>query len=220
MKQSQTPKYTEEIIIEEWHLTKNEKPLSAYKRGSHEKGFWKCGVCNHVWEATIANRLRHLSGCPECRKLKFRGKNNPKWTGFGDISGLHWLSINREAKRRNLEVTLTIKEAWKLFELQEGICPITGRQLIMWGKIDGKKTGTASLDRKNSSRGYFLDNVQWIHKDIQLIKRNIPDDIFIDLCKEITAHHNKKKLEEIPSFKTWLAKVGNEDLTDTAIEVE
>ena len=48
--------------------------------------------------------------------------------------------------------------------------------------------GTASLDRIDSSKGYTKDNVQWVHKDINYIKRDLSDSEFITLCKKVATH--------------------------------
>ncbi len=49
---------------------------------------------------------------------------------------------------------------------------------------------TASLDRIDSSRGYTLDNIQWVHKDLNKMKTNYPNDYFIKMCKYV-ANNNK-----------------------------
>ena len=50
---------------------------------------------------------------------------------------------------------------------------------------------TASLDRIDSTRGYTVDNIQWIHKDLNRMKWNLPNDYFINICT-LVANHNKK----------------------------
>jgi hypothetical protein len=42
---------------------------------------------------------------------------------------------------------------------------------------------TASLDRKDSSKGYTKDNVQWIHKTINFMKGQMSDQEFVSWCK-------------------------------------
>lgn len=42
---------------------------------------------------------------------------------------------------------------------------------------------TASLDRIDSSKPYIIDNIQWVHKDINFMKRTYSHDYFIKLCK-------------------------------------
>ncbi len=49
---------------------------------------------------------------------------------------------------------------------------------------------TASLDRIDSTKGYTLDNIQWIHKDLNKMKMNFANDYFIKTCK-LVAENNK-----------------------------
>jgi hypothetical protein len=52
-------------------------------------------------------------------------------------------------------------------------------------------THTASLDRIDSSKGYFKGNVQWIHKDLNVMKMDLTEEKFIDYCKLV--YENKVK---------------------------
>lgn len=47
---------------------------------------------------------------------------------------------------------------------------------------------TASLDRIDSNRGYTQDNVQWVHKDVNKMKMDLNQQIFVELCRAIAAH--------------------------------
>ena len=49
---------------------------------------------------------------------------------------------------------------------------------------------TASLDRINSKIGYFKENTQWIHKDLQWMKGNKDEAVFINYCKLIHEYRN------------------------------
>lgn len=45
---------------------------------------------------------------------------------------------------------------------------------------------TASLDRIDSTRGYVVGNLQWIHKDLNLMKNTLPTSLFIEWCKKVS----------------------------------
>jgi peroxiredoxin family protein len=55
--------------------------------------------------------------------------------------------------------------------------------------------GTASLDRKDSSKGYTKDNIQWIHKDLQKMKMDMPEDKFINWCNLIIENRKKNNVK-------------------------
>lgn len=49
--------------------------------------------------------------------------------------------------------------------------------------------GTASVDRKDSTKGYLQDNIQILHKHVNIMKLNHTQDYFIDLCKRIAKNN-------------------------------
>lgn len=51
---------------------------------------------------------------------------------------------------------------------------------------------TASLDRIDSSRGYEIDNIQWVHKDVNKMKMGLSQNEFIDICKIISKNNRGK----------------------------
>lgn len=104
------------------------------------------------------------------------------------MPGSYWTSIKSNADRRGISTAgFTIDDAWEKFVEQDGRCAFTGIPLIFESKCN-RPDGTASLDRIDSSKGYTKDNVQWVHKDINYIKRDLSDADFIALCKKVAAH--------------------------------
>ena len=53
---------------------------------------------------------------------------------------------------------------------------------------------TASLDRIDSSQPYVVTNIQWVHKDVNLMKMDLDEDWFVALCWVVTNHKNHKKM--------------------------
>ena len=43
-----------------------------------------------------------------------------------------------------------------------------------------------SLDRIDSNNGYVEGNVQWVHKDVNMMKKDYNQEYFINICKLIT----------------------------------
>ena len=60
------------------------------------------------------------------------------------------------------------------------------------------KEQTASLDRIDSTKGYTLDNVQWVHKAVNNMKMNLTDQNFINWCSIIHRYNLPKILESPP----------------------
>jgi hypothetical protein len=123
----------------------------------------------------------------EQRRIRF----NSNWKGFGDLSGDHWRRIQQGAIKRNLELSITIEDVWNKYLQQHGKCAISGVDITLRGQEIGisskhvhEKT-TASLDRIDSSLGYTIDNIQWIHKDLNQMKSDRSMETLIYWIKTI-----------------------------------
>lgn len=141
-----------------------------------------CGQERHVYPADLRSGRVVSCGC----KRHWKGKESPTWRGHGDLSGLHWQRINQGAKVRGIKVEVSIEQVWELFQCQGGKCALTGVPLA-FGVNKGEET-TASLDRIDSSQSYTLGNLQWVHKDINVMKRDLPQDSFIEWCRKVANH--------------------------------
>ena len=104
---------------------------------------------------------------------------------YEDISGQYFSHIKIGAKKRNLKFDLKIEDIWELYLKQNKKCVLSGVE-ISFDKIKGKTT--ASLDRIDSSKGYIIDNVQWVHKDINQMKSNRSVEDFCEWCKKVVNH--------------------------------
>lgn len=112
-------------------------------------------------------------------------------TGVGELkqsyfNRLRWRATSSTQRARRLEFTVTITELWELFVAQRRLCALSGSPLH-FGTT--KAPATASLDRIDSSKGYTPDNVQWVHKDINMMKNQFDQQRFIDLCRAVAAHN-------------------------------
>lgn len=129
-------------------------------------------------------RKQITCGCKEQKS----GKSNDKWKGYGEISGEIYYGIVRSGVDRDIEFSIDIKILWNLFLQQNRKCALSGQTLIFGNKSSNKSDTTASLDRIDSSRGYVIDNIQWIHKDINRMKQHFDEEYFIKTCKLIAEH--------------------------------
>lgn len=131
-----------------------------------------------------------------CR-INNKGSKSAIWTGYEEIAGTVWGHIINGANHRNISFDLTIEDAWELFLNQERKCALTNLPLsfsktqMKFGN-DSRSYRTASLDRKDSKLGYIKENVQWLHKDINLMKNKFDETYFINMCKLIVKNHANK----------------------------
>ena len=119
------------------------------------------------------------------------------WKGVGDLSRSYWSSVLRGAKKRNLEVSVTIEDAWELFLRQKKKCAISGIDIkIVTDLTRDRNKHTASFDRIDSSKGYTKDNVQWVHRNINFAKRALSVEQFVQLCQEVVDAFPKLKFSK------------------------
>ncbi len=153
---------------------------------------WKCKCdCGNETIVVGSDIIRYNVKSCGCLKSQLAEKN-PLWTGYGEISGSFLGSIKRQAKQNKKEFNLDIEYLWNLFVKQQETCALTGIKLKINCpyKINDR---TASLDRINSSKGYIEGNVQWVHKVVNMMKRNLTDEEFVSWCK-LVANYNEHEI--------------------------
>lgn len=74
---------------------------------------------------------------------------------------------------------------WNLFIIQNRKCALSGLELS-FPKTSEDQSYTASIDRIDSALGYVEGNVQWVHKDINMMKNKYNQEYFIQMCKLIS----------------------------------
>lgn len=156
---------------------------------------FKC-VCDCGQERyyTKQNLLKgNLRSCG-CFKAESRGQVNQNWKGVGNISASLYGRIKWIADRREIPFKVSIEYLAKLFEKQNGKCALSGLEIttpITWKDGRRRKDYNASLDRIDSSKPYIENNVQWVTKEINMMKQQFNQERFLDLCSTISQYNKK-----------------------------
>jgi hypothetical protein len=90
---------------------------------------------------------------------------------------------------RNIEWNLNIERLVQNV-LADPFCQLSGEPLV----FEPDYIYTFSIDRKDSSKGYTDNNVQWVGVSVNTAKSNLLDEDFIDMCVSV-ANHRKTLLE-------------------------
>lgn len=152
---------------------------------------WEC-QCTHKQCGKIleraSNTLMHGRRMNQSCGCYIRSHN---YRGIEDLSGCYFNQIRGGAKERDLDFAITKEYAWQLFVDQGKRCALTGRSIELVPNLRRMKNRcqTASLDRIDSSQGYIVGNLQWIHKSLQFLKSDLPQADFIQLCHEVATCH-------------------------------
>lgn len=152
---------------------------------SYDYGLSPCG-----------SAVRHLLRKYGIKQHKFTLSNTVRkardktYIGFKGLSGSYYCVIKAHAREKSREINITPQYIWWLYKKQKARCIYSGIKIYFaqkpWSK--NKRNQTASLDRIDSSMGYIIGNVQWVHKTIQKMKMELPDCDFIDLCNKISKY--------------------------------
>jgi hypothetical protein len=145
----------------------------------------RCLECNKTEKYVSAYQL--VTGvskrCSVCG-YSLKEENNPAWKGCGKVPGEKLSKIIRGAKSRNINFNLTIEYISELYNKQNGFCYYTNLPISF-------KDKTASLERVDSNIGYEESNVVWVHKNVNIMKRDLSYEEFYNVCKLVV--ENKKE---------------------------
>jgi hypothetical protein len=70
-----------------------------------------------------------------------------------------------------------------LYKKQLGKCALSGVNI---GFNDLYNGHSASIDRIDSKKEYDIDNIQLVHKDVNLMKNHFDQTYFLETCKRIS----------------------------------
>lgn len=174
----------------------------SFDHTENRRSYWLCQCeCGNTLikeRSSITNTPTQIPSCGLC--IDRTGSSSINWKGFGEISQKYWGDCVRGGDSRGLEFKLTIEEAWNLFLSQGRECALSGLPIKF--KLNYKDDQTASLDRIDSSKGYTLNNVQWVHKDINRMKTDFTQEQIINYCNLIAKKHPATVLQQLTGLQS------------------
>jgi len=108
------------------------------------------------------------------------------------------------AKKKKLEFNLTLIELKKKWDEQKGICPYSKKKMVLPTSASKKTVipslKSASLDRIDSSKGYTLDNIEFVTRFVNLGKNTYPGEDVHSFLKEMIEEWNRNKIDSLPNI--------------------
>jgi len=162
-------------------------PASVVKRG--KRWYKKCGYCgveqSYLRRGYAINSLLANKRCTRCSSIV----NNTKPQYSYKEVRISWFTKHKTgAETRGIDWGITIEEVWSIYVKQGKTCKLSG---VPIGWADVGRDHTASIDRIDSSKGYILDNIQLVHKDVNVMKSKYDQDYFISFCRKIATLNNE-----------------------------
>ena len=165
------------------------KTLYDKQRRDERRANGLCVVCGDQTEGTAQ--------CRPCtdrrRQSRHDSRRKRKEAGVCDDCGETRLPDHKLCRDCYLKVIAGLNTGsranWEhilqLFYDQNQRCAMSGRKLIL-----GKN---AQLDHilprsRFPELKHDLENLQWLHEDVNLAKRNMTPDEFVNLCEEVSKH--------------------------------
>lgn len=199
------------VISEEIFMVKN-------KNNSHHRGHLKvvCTLCDteHLKRVdSLRNDSKKCRACSNKEKYLENVKNkviaykgySTGHQGTGDFTKTQLLRIKNGCDKRGIiwdSQYMNTENLWNLMLEQEHKCKLSGLPInLSKGKSIPMTTDmanldysgwNASLDRIDSSKGYTIGNVQWVHRHVNIMKNQYDQDYFISLCEKITNQANQQ----------------------------
>jgi hypothetical protein len=127
--------------------------------------------------------------------MRIRTIENSHIRKLDQIPNWYCRHIVEGAESRDLFHFVSKKELQELFDSQNRRCALTGEPLHFVSSKSKQKYQNASLDRIDNTEGYYLDNLQWVTKRINFLKRSLAQEELIELAFKITNFQMDKKLK-------------------------
>lgn len=148
----------------------------------------------------IKDNVQHLVDNPSKYDISQHSDNH-----LDEFSPFRWHLRNarQRAKKKQQELTITLKDLKSQWDKQKGVCPYTGWKLKNPATVtqaDGSSKNIrkmdltpdrASLDRIDSNKGYIPGNIEFVSVMAQFGKRRWMKRQFIDFCHAVATNHTK-----------------------------
>ena len=160
-------------------------PDDVYKR---DDGRWcrecpSCGVeIDNLRRNYCVNASIQKQPCKRCSNTN----NNPAGM-VGSVRVSWYNAFMKSGLTRGYNWDITIEEIDTMYQEQDGLCAYSGLPI---GWSSERWDHTASIDRIDNNNGYSMDNIQLVHKKVNMMRGTLGDEEFKELCTLIA---NKEK---------------------------
>lgn len=157
---------------------------------------WRCR-CACGSEGIVKNSALVGGRSTRCRKCAASSCGHEARARRLQARGRVEIELNKcrmQAIKRSIEFDIDHALLLDLFNSQGGRCALTGIRLRL--KEYQTDCANASIDRINSAAGYVRGNVQWVTKEINLMKNAATQEYFILMCRFVAMHSAEEFLDD------------------------
>lgn len=131
--------------------------------------------------------------CHVCRgQLKGRWTGHPLYTPKIDRFWKDkFSSVRSQALNRSIFLGIDYEDLLGRYLEQDGRCALSGLEMKPFDDIgsdvkSGRNLARPSVDRIDSRKHYTPDNIQIIMASVNIMKGELPQDVFIEFCQQIS----------------------------------
>jgi hypothetical protein len=158
-----------------------ELPENVFK-SADKRWIRYCPQCDtevsHLRRAYCINAHHIKQPCKRCSN-----KNNHPSGMCGSVRLSWYESFYKSALTRGYSWDLCPELINDLYEEQDRVCALSGLS-IGWSRVGWDHT--ASIDRIDNDIGYAIDNIQLVHKQINMMRGSLSIPEFVQLCDAVT----------------------------------
>ena len=165
-------------------LTPNKAQRALTKIGKR-----RCCFCKEVKDLACfglhSGTCRRRS-CKICESVNAKEKwhKKRKNQSLEEAIAYKFYQAKYRSKVKNREFELLVNDVVKQWEKQNGKCYYTGLDMT----IAPNNWNHFSIDRINSLEGYTTDNIVLCTHIVNLMKNDLPHDIFLEYCAMVVVH--------------------------------
>lgn len=163
----------------------------------------KC-KCGQISTRRVSSLITDLGS--SCMKCAVKEKLAKPRKNYKSISSYYYNNLKSNAKSRNLEFCISKKDMYEVLEKQHFKCALTNLPIKLDIVLPSNKSQatysiTASLDRIDSFKGYTPENIQWVHKWVNVMKGSMSNHEFITICRIVSEANTEFRYDNPePSF--------------------
>jgi hypothetical protein len=152
----------------------------------------ECANCGqrHPFRSLPAAKKAETLGtfCKPCSAVRNISRYNGKVKEEFGVR-LSWLrTYEVGAKSRGLLFQINAKDVRELYDEQEGLCALSGLPILL--PLSSRYASvTASIDRIDNSKGYTKNNIQLVHKKVNMLRGPMSVEDFVDICKMVAEYN-------------------------------
>ena len=166
-------------------LRTSKSQLMYEQRCFKKQGKRRCWKCQKILPYKMPIFRPGRRQCIKCERKMALKNHRERMKNLTLKDAIRYKLYQAKYRSKNKrQFNLKQEDLIKLWEKQKGRCYYSGLPMV----IKQNEYNYISIDRYDSNKGYTIDNIVLCCHIINLMKKDMPEKIFISYCQAIVAH--------------------------------